>query len=205
MKDTESKKKKVKWNRGESKETNERRKKRQRRKKVRRWRAKETRVEKGRERETERAGKEWSEWGGGVTRGKSPRAIFPHIIIREGLGVSMETTHHPLPVPPPTSYTLHPVYLYAGGRALAHVHVCACLCVYPLMEVVARPPCLCLYAYKRACVITTRTHTYAHSRIFRMRIRRYDSQKRPGTRTVREYAREPALMWGAEGRTEGGE
>lgn len=108
MKDTESKKKKrkrVKWNRGESKETNERRKKRQRRKKVRRWRAKGTRVEKGRERETERAGKEWSEWGGGVTRGKSPRAIFPHIIIREGLGVSMETTHHPLPVPP--SHLIH--------------------------------------------------------------------------------------------------
>ena len=57
----------------------------------------------------------------GVTRGKSPRAIFPHIIIREGLGVSMVTTHQP---PSPAflfSFSCSAPRLLIRQRTLAHV------------------------------------------------------------------------------------
>lgn len=76
---------------------------------------------------------------GGVTRGKSPRAIFPHIIIREGLGVSMVTTHHPLLAHPCAPTYIHPL-IHSAPRLLicrrtrigthTHTHtrslMCAC-------------------------------------------------------------------------------
>lgn len=111
--------------------------------------------------------------GGGVTRGKSPRAIFPHIIIREGLGVSMVTTHHPLPVP----LLIHsaPRLLICrrtrvGTCARMRLPLCACVYVPSLMEVVARPPYVCV----RLCTHVLCHHTYG--RAIRMRtIRRRGS------------------------------
>lgn len=141
-------------------------------------RAKETRGwKKGwwREREGElsRGGRVEGMEGGGVTRGKSPRAIFPHIIIREGLGVSMVTTHHPLPVP----LLIHsaPRLLICrrtriGTCARMRLPLCACVYVPSLMEVVARPPYVCV----RLCMHVLCHHTYG--RAIRMRtIRRRGS------------------------------
>lgn len=141
-------------------------------------RAKETRgwkKEWWREREGElsRGGRVEGMEGGGVTRGKSPRAIFPHIIIREGLGVSMVTTHHPLPVP----LLIHsaPRLLMCrrtrvGTCARMRLPLCACVYVPSLMEVVARPPYVCV----RLCTHVLCHHTYG--RAIRMRtIRRRGS------------------------------
>lgn len=78
---------------------------------------------------------------GGVTRGKSPRAIFPHIIIREGLGVSMVTTHHPLSAPSPPHTPCTP-FTYMPEDARWHMCTYApasvCTCAWQLLYVCSR-------------------------------------------------------------------
>jgi len=83
--------------------------------------------------ERERGGWEarWGEDGGterggrDVTRGKSPRAIFPHIIIREGLGVSM-ATHTPPSSHPSTPGTLtgSPTYIQPLIHSAPRLLIC---------------------------------------------------------------------------------
>lgn len=165
-----------------------------REKKVQGWRAKETRGwKKGwwREREGELSrggGRVEGMEGGGVTRGKSPRAIFPHIIIREGLGVSMVTTHHPLPVP----LLIHsaPRLLICrrtrvGTCARMRLPLCACVYVSSLMEVVARPPCVCVCVRARLCTHVLCHHTYGRA----IRMRTNTIRRRGSGERVYEYAR----------------
>jgi len=63
--------------------------------------------------------------GRDVTRGKSPRAIFPHIIIREGLGVSM-ATHTPPSSHPSTPGTLtgSPTYIQPLIHSAPRLLIC---------------------------------------------------------------------------------
>lgn len=77
------------------------------------------------EKEREGGKRDGSEGAAGVTRGKSPRAIFPHIIIREGLGVSM-ATHTPPSFHPSTPGTLpsSPTYIHPLIHSAPRLLIC---------------------------------------------------------------------------------